>query len=129
MKEAGYQSRIIAKIKQGGGHAVNGNFTTAGEADLQCGIPVLIQHPQFDSNNIVTTILVYVAVEVKDEFNYHRVMGAIDEHYNVINKKALKSHEVLQMAKIRAVRKIGGLALVAYNYKQIMEYIDEQFNR
>ena len=116
MKESGYQSRIMAKIKQNGGVAINGNYTTAGEADLQCGIPHLI-----DSK----TILVYVAVEVKTEMDYHRVMGAVDKFYNVTHKPALKSHEVLQMAKIRATRKKGGLALVAWNYDMIREYVDE----
>ena len=115
MRESGYQSKIIKDIKDDGGWAVNGNFTLAGEPDLQCGIPL-------DGR------LLYVAVEVKDEVNYARVMRGIDAHYNVVDKKKLKSHEVLQMAKIREIRTRGGLALVAYNYKQIMEYIDEETN-
>ncbi len=111
MKEARYQARIMAQIKQDGGVAVNGQFSTAGEADLQCGIPI-------DGK------LLHVAVEVKTEFDYHRVMSGIDADYNVIDKAKLKKHEVLQMAKIRRNRKLGGLALVAYNYKQVLEYVN-----
>ncbi len=116
MRESGYQSKLIAKIKEDGGWAVNGNYTTNGEPDLQCGIP----------KNMLGygTVLLYVAVEVKTELDYHRVMRGIDVDYNVVHKKALKSHEVLQMAKIREIRKRGGLALVAYTYKQVREYID-----
>jgi len=134
MKESGYQIRIINKIKADGGIAINGNYTTAGEADLQCGIPVDIICSSCDATKEATargnmffpkkTILIYCGVEVKDEFNYHRVMGAVDENYNVIDKKKLKQHEVLQMAKIRETRKRGGLALVAYNYEQVKEYVN-----
>jgi len=112
MTEQYYQSKVIKEIQANGGVAINGNYSAAGEADLQCGIPV-------DGR------LLHVAVEVKTEKDYHRVMSAIDADYNVIDSKKLKSHETLQMAKIRRNRKLGGLALVAYNYKQIMEYIDE----
>ncbi len=113
MKEARYQAKIMAQIQKDGGVAVNGNFTSNGEADLQCGIPV-------DGK------LLHVAVEVKTEFDYHRVMKGIDENYNVIDKKKLKSHEVLQCAKIRRNRKLGGLALVAYNYKQVLDYVHDR---
>ena len=115
MKEARYQAKIMAQIQKDGGVAINGNYTSNGEADLQCGIPV-------DGK------LLHVAIEVKTEFDYHRVMGCIDKDYNVIRKAGLKSHEVLQMAKIRRNRKLGGLALVAYNYKQIMEYVNANEN-
>ncbi len=119
MKESGYQARIMSQIKQNGGWSVNGNFTLAGEPDLQCGIMHLI--PNYNKE-----VMLYVAVEVKDDFNYHRVMKGIDENYNVIDKKKLKGHEILQMAKIREIRKRGGLALVAYNHKQVMEYVDKE---
>ena len=127
MLEAGYQSKIINKIKERGGWAVNGNYTTDGEADLQCGIPLWVgkyldgDDPIWESKKV----LLYVAVEVKTEKDYHRVMSGIDKDYNVIDKKKLKKHEPLQMAKIRKVRSLGGLALVAFEYNQIMGYINE----
>ena len=52
-------------------------------------------------------------------------MKCIDEDYNVINEKGLKKHEPLQMAKIRRNRKLGGKALVAFNYKQVMDYVHD----
>ena len=116
MKEQYYQSRIIKEIEAMGGHAVNGAYTKAGEADLQCGIPITLCDKK---------ILIHVAVEVKTEKDYARVMRAIDDDYNVIDSKSLKKHEPLQMAKIRQLRKKGGLALVAFNIKQVMEYIHE----
>jgi len=125
MNEQAHQTKIINMIKNNGGWAVNGNFTLAGEPDLQCAVPVKIDNIMYGRRE-TKQILIYVAVEVKDEFNYHRVMDAIDAFYNVVNKKKLKHHEVLQMAKIKEIRKRGGLALVAYNYKQIMEYVDEE---
>ncbi len=125
MKEARYQARIMAQIKQDGGVAVNGQFSTAGEADLQCGIPIEVLIDSIRQLDFeVKTILIHVAVEVKTEFDYHRVMSGIDADYNVIDKAKLKKHEVLQMAKIRRNRKLGGLALVAYNYKQVLEYVN-----
>ena len=54
MQESKYQSRIIKLIQSHGGVAINGIYTTSGEADLQCGIPV-------------DGTLVHVAVEVKTE--------------------------------------------------------------
>ena len=116
MLEQAYQSKIIKDILDDGGHAVNGTYSKAGEADLQCGIPVIIDDKK---------ILLHVAIEVKTEKDYHRVMRAIDVDYNIIDSKPLKKHETLQLTKIRLLRKKGGLALVAYNYKQVLEYIHE----
>jgi len=110
--EASYQSKIIKRIQESGGVAINGIYTTSGEADLQCGIPV-------------DGLLIHVAVEVKTEKDYYRVMRCIDEDYNVINEKGLKKHEPLQMAKIRRNRKLGGKALIAFNYNQVMEYVHD----
>lgn len=110
MTEAGYQQKIMVAIEEMGGHCVNGNYTKDGEADLQCGIPY-------------NDTLLYIAIEVKTEKDYHRVMRAVDKAYNVINSKPLKPHETLQMAKIRMVRNKGGLALVAFNINQIKEYV------
>ena len=104
-------------IEADGGHVVNGTYSKAGEADLQAGIPVTIGDKE---------ILIHCAIEVKTEKDYHRVMRAIDDDYNIINSKPLKSHETLQLTKIRLLRKKGGLALVAYNYGQVLEYIHNE---
>lgn len=112
MRESGYQSKIIKAIEAEGGHVVNGNFTKSGEPDLQCGYPVDGQ-------------LLYLAVEVKTEADYYRVMRGVDRDYNIVDIKKLKKHEPVQMAKIRQIRKKGGLALVAYNFTQIKEYVNE----
>ena len=117
MLEQAYQSKIIKDVEADGGHAINGTYSKSGEADLQCGIPVIIGDRK---------ILAHVAIEVKTEKDYHRVMTAIDDDYNIIDRKPLKDHEPLQMAKIRLLRKKGGLALVAYNYKQVLEYIHNE---
>ncbi len=111
MQESKYQAKIIKSINQNGGVAINGMYSAIGEADLQCGIPR-------------DGILVHVAVEVKTEKDYYRVMRCIDEDYNVTNEKGLKKHEPLQMAKIRRNRRLGGKALVAFNYKQVMDYVN-----
>ncbi len=120
-KEQVYQTKIMNTIKKEGGWCVNGNYTLAGEADLQCGIPVELYR--------YGTILVYCAVEVKTDIDFARVMRAVDEDYKVIDAKKLKQHEKLQMAKIRGVRRRGGLAIVAFNYKQIKEYCDSEMSR
>jgi len=112
MREAAYQSKLMDKIVDRGGVVVNGMYTKDGESDLQAGMPV---------NGI--PVLVYVAIEVKTEKDYYRVMKCIDTDYNVINDKGLKKHEALQMYKIRNTRKRGGLALVAFNIEQVDEYI------
>ena len=104
-------------IEADGGHVVNGTYSKAGEADLQAGIPVIIKEAE------PKKILIHCAIEVKTEKDYHRVMRAIDDDYNIINSKPLKSHETLQLTKIRLLRAKGGLALVAYNYGQVLEYI------
>ena len=131
MTESYYQKKIIKAIEKMGGHVVNGNYTKAGEADLQCGYPVtlykkLATYTTTGCNLKYTEFktLVHLCIEVKTEYDYYRVMRAVDADYNVINSKALKSHEPLQMAKIRNVRRLGGLALVAFNIKQVKEYIN-----
>ena len=130
MLEGGYQSKIIKSIEAIGGHAVNGTYSKSGEADLQCGIPVYVgkymdgDGPIWESKKV----LIHVAVEVKTEENYHRVMRAVDDDYNVIDSTPLKAHEPLQMAKIRRLRRKGGLAIVAYNFKQVMDYITGEYN-
>ena len=117
MKEQQYQSKIIKEIENLGGHVVNGNYTKAGEADLQCGIPVVIDDKK---------ILVHCAVEVKTQYDYGRVMECVDEDYNIIKTVGLKKHEVLQITKLRMLRNKGGLALVAYNFDQVKQYIEKE---
>lgn len=124
MTESSYQRKIASKIEAIGGHWVNGNYTRNGEADLQCGYPIMIGiDPGMGS---MKTVLLYLAVEVKTEKDYHRVMKGVDENYNIIDEKKMKPHEFVQMAKIRAVRNKGGLALVCYKFEQIQEYINEE---
>ena len=126
MKEQAYQSRIIKEIEAIGGHVVNGNYTKAGEADLQCGIPV--EYCPAGDSHVPETILVHCAVEVKTQYDYGRVMECVDEDYNIIKTAGLKKHEVLQITKLRMLRNKGGLALVAYNFKQIMDYVHGRFD-
>jgi len=123
MLEAAYQSKIMKDIEADGGHVVNGTYSKAGEADLQAGIPIWIMGFGREGQE-GRDVLVHCAIEVKTEKDYHRVMRAIDDDYNIIDSKPLKKHETLQLTKIRLLRKKGGLALVAYNYKQVLEYIE-----
>lgn len=99
-----------------GGKAINGTYTKSGEADIQGGYPI-------------NSILRYIAIEVKTELDYHRVMRCIDEidglYVIKTGIKGLKKHEPLQIHKINEVRKKGGLALVAFNFKQVKEYVDD----
>lgn len=119
MKEAQYQKKIMDNIYAMGGVSINGQYTKSGETDLQCGYPVTLS---------CFSGLLYIAIEVKTEKNYYRVMSAIDENYNVVDGKKLKAHEFLQMAKIRETRKRGGLALVAYDISQVKEYVQGVLN-
>lgn len=110
--EAKCQTSIANKLYEEGGWWVNGNYTKSGEADLQCG-----KHWRGR--------LYYLAVEVKDEDGYNRLMSGLNEVnslYEIVNPKKLHKHEFLQVHKINEVRKRGGLAIIAYNYKQVEEY-------
>lgn len=116
--ETYYQKKIMDAILKEGGQVVNGRYTKIGEADLQCGYPV-------------NGRLLYLAVEVKTEKDYYRVMSAIKEvegEFEIIDRSKLKEHEPMQINKINKVRKRGGLALVAWNIEQVKEYVDEQTN-
>ena len=114
MKEADYQAKLIQDISKLGGIAINGQYTVAGEADLQCGIPI-------------NGVLHHLAIEVKTEVDYNRVMSGltlVDGLYTITNAVKLKPHEPLQVYKINRNRKLGGLALFAYNIIQVVEYIN-----
>ena len=131
MTESGYQSKIIKAIEDMGGQVVNGNYTKVGEADLQCGYPIELEVVDnifhewgIEMKSHSKKMLVYLAVEVKTEKDYERIMSGLDEDYNIVDEKKLKKHEFVQMAKIRIVREKGGLALVAWNIDQIKGYID-----
>lgn len=119
MKEQDYQTKIIKSIEAIGGIAINGNFTKAGTADLICGYPI-------------AGILHHVHIEVKTPYDYDRVFRAIDEEDGYYKFKddvrPLKKHEYLQITKLNSVRKLGGLALVAYDIKQVQEYINDNRN-
>jgi len=138
LKEQAYQSKIIKAIESRGGHVINGQYTRAGEADLQCGYPVEVakQIAHYSDYGVsytiqVRQILIYLAVEVKTEEDYARVMKCINiitvdgvEQYQIIGEcKGLKKHEPLQIAKINSVRRKGGLALVAWSFEQVEEYV------
>jgi len=125
MNEQAYQSKIIKAIESRGGHVINGQYTRAGEADLQCGYPV-----ETMLGNCVT--LHYLAVEVKTEEDYARVMKCVDitivdgvEQLKLNGKKGLKKHEPLQITKINSVRRKGGLALIAWSFEQVEQYIKD----
>jgi len=136
MLETSYQSNIIKAIEAIGGVVVNGTYSKSGEADLQCGWPIPVKVLSDNEKGYLimqygTAVLddqpvklLHVAVEVKTEKDYHRVMKCINEDYTLNGKKGLKEHEPLQMAKIRRNRKLGGLALVAYSFKQVEEYVN-----
>jgi len=121
MLESSYQSKIIKGIEALGGVVVNGQFSKAGEADLQCGWPKCY-------SEAYETVLLHLAVEVKTEKDYHRVMNCINPDYTLNGNAGLKKHEPLQMAKIKRNRDRGGLALVAYSFEQVKEYVDASTN-
>ena len=145
MLESKYQSNIIKAIEAIGGVVVNGTYSKSGEADLQCGWPILdveardkkypdsIKHTLVLTHGSVVldeldeefTTLLHLAVEVKTKQDYFRVMKCINSDYTLNGKTGLKKHEPLQMVKIRRNRARGGLALVAYSFEQVKDYVDE----
>ena len=115
MKEAKYQSKIMKELEAFGGKAINGQYSKPGEADIQGGYPI--------NGN-----LYYIAIEVKTEHNYNRVMSCLEIEeglYRIVNNTKLKKHEALQVFKLNQIRKLGGLALFAYKFSQIQEYVNE----
>lgn len=127
MTEQGYQSKIIKAIEAIGGVAINGNFTTAGTADLICGYPWTIMTKQgYDFKPRV--ILLHLHIEVKTPFDYDRVFRSIyeeDGYYHFKDDiKSLKKHEYLQITKLNKLRKLGGLGLIAHSFEQVKEYVD-----
>jgi len=133
MTEQGYQSKIIKRIEAMGGIAINGNFTKAGTADLVCGYPVeleeLVRRGEFSVFE-TTHRLLHLHIEVKTEKDYHRVFRSIQEIEGryVFNEdtKSLKKHEYLQITKLNKLRDLGGLGLIAWNFEQVEEYVNEQ---
>ena len=134
-KEQYFQSKIIKAIESRGGHAITGTFSRAGEADIQAGYPVT-HYTSYADETTLSGIAVskriklyYLAVEVKTEKDYARVMKCInivDGLYQIIaDCKGLKPHEPLQITKINNVRKKGGLAIIAYDFKQVEQYVKE----
>ena len=129
MTEQGYQSKIIKAIESRGGHVINGQYTRAGEADLQIGYPV---YP-CEEDDLDELVLRYLAVEVKTEKDWHRVMKCLNlivadgvEQYQIRQDvKGLKPHEPLQITKINSVRRKGGLAIIAWSFDQVEQYIKD----
>ena len=130
MLETGYQAKIMKGWVAIGGHNVNGTYTKNGEADLQGGWPV-ITYIQVSEDGFIAAAhknirLLYLVVEVKTEKDYYRVMECIDlvdGYYKINGKKGLKKHEPLQIAKINQVRKKGGLAVIAFSFEQVEQYV------
>ena len=113
--EGYYQKKIIKWFIASGGTAITGMLPT-GEADIQAGFPCKGR-------------LLNVMVEVKTPDNYDRVMRGVEEVdglYEIVNEKALKEHEPLQIYKVNNVRKRGGLALIACCISQVSEYINKE---
>lgn len=130
MRESAFQSKIIKKIESIGGEAINGRYTKAGIADLICGYPVVIGDRE---------LLLHIHIEVKTKADWYRVMQSVEElnisltdkpmyRYFIKNKKYLKSHETLQITKLNEVREKNGLAIVAYEFEQVEEYIKRWIN-
>jgi len=127
-KESYNQSSIMGKIESIGGHVINGVYTRAGEADLQCGYPISIGNEPVEINGPLMPIMIlaHLCVETKTEKDYYRVMSALEEvdgQYKIIDIKKLKKHEPLQVAKVNAVRRKHGMALFAYCFEQVEEYV------
>lgn len=116
MREAKYQSDIIKGIERLGGVAINGVYSKAGEADLQCGVPKEGK-------------LLHLAIEVKTKKDYDRIMSGVtlsDGLYVINNESKLKPNEYLQIEKLNRNRLLGGLALLAYDIEQVINYINNK---
>lgn len=117
--ESSYQKKIMKEVEAIGGKSINGLYTKTGEADLQCGYPI-------------NGILRYLAIEVKTEVNYNKIMKNVllnnDGTIFIINKDKLRDGEVLQIHKLNDVINKGGLALLAWNFSQVKDYIEEHGN-
>jgi len=114
MRESAYQSKIIKYIKSIGGDAFTGMFPT-GEADIVAGWPS-------DGK------LLYLRIEVKTEKDYNRVVKGVSEvknRYVIQPINSLKNHEPLQIAKINRIRDRGGLALIAWDITQVIDYTNK----
>jgi hypothetical protein len=115
MRESQYQSKIIKGFESIGGWCVNGLMTKKGEVDLHGGYPIDNQ-------------LHYIAIEVKTEKAYNYMMQGIeivDGRYKIVDFKKLKDQEPMQILKLNKIRDRGGLALLAYSFEQVKEYIDD----
>jgi hypothetical protein len=133
MKEQYYQSKIIKKLKSIGGIVVNGTYTQTGIADLICGYPIEMDMPitEYREVGVSTyfkqkTILLHLHIEVKTQDEYEFLMRkhiTEEEGLYVVNPD-YNGREVLQAHKLNEVRQKGGLALFAYDFKQVEEYID-----
>lgn len=112
--ESYYQNKIAKKLEEFGGVVVNGTFVKKGEADLQCGIC-------WGDN------LLHLAIEVKTPKAYEKLMEGItivDGLYEITNKSKLAPREVLQTHKINHNRELGGHALFAYDFDQVLKYME-----
>ncbi len=126
MKESDYQKKIIKGIEDIGGIAINGKYTKDGTADLICGYPEVKCFHWGKNTKYMPPVLLHLHVEVKTKDSYEALMRnnitEVDGFY-VCDPK-FKGREVLQSAKLNDVRRRGGLALFAYNIKQVKEYVN-----
>jgi len=116
--ESYYQSKIARELEEFGGVSVNGTYVKKGEADLQCGIHIDGQ-------------LLHLAIEVKTPIAYEKLMKGlilVDGLYEIVDRDKLDGREVLQTHKINRNRELGGLALFAYDFSQVLEYVEETLN-
>ncbi len=126
MTESKFQAKIIKAIEAKGGVAINGKYTKEGTADLICGYPMVKYVAQGQGfRNKKVTYLVHLHIEVKTKDSYEALMRnnitEVDGFY--VCDPEFKGREVLQSAKLNDVRRRGGLALFAYDIKQVEEYI------
>mgnify|MGYP003639772502 CR=1 FL=1 len=114
MTESQYQNKIAEELVEYGGVAINGIYTKKGEADLQCGI-------SWDNH------FLHLAIEVKTKKNYIHLMKGItisDGLYEIIDYKYITPREKTQIYKINRNRELGGRALLAYEFNQVLAYMN-----
>jgi len=138
MLESGFQKKIITSIEDIGGVVVNGTYSKSGIADLICGWPMPVKkltekekyYLVIDYGTAVLDmqpqILLHLHVEVKTKTDYNKLFKKNIKEVNglYIVDPEFSGREVLQAHKLNDVRKRGGLALFAYSFEQVQEYVN-----
>lgn len=126
MLESGFQKKIINSIEDIGGVVVNGTYSKKGIADLICGYPMMGVLTHVGTAKDIKTFLLHLHVEVKTKTDYDKLfkknIKEVDGMYVV--DPEFRGREVLQAHKLNDVRKRGGLALFAYSFEQVQEYVN-----